>query len=101
MRRSRDCIFLLVPSRYKSLTRSQCEALEEDFQLYMRERSIGKRTNEQRLVRIKQYAGGSGSSSSKDLVVNYSESKISQPFEGRLQRQFQRGLWLQVGTATN
>ncbi len=63
----------------------------------MREKSIGKRTNERR--QITNVASGSGTG--KDLVVNYSESKISQPLEGRLRRQFQRGLWLQMRTSAH
>jgi vacuolar protein sorting-associated protein 13A/C len=75
-------------TRYKPLTRAQCDALEEDFQLYQREKSIGKRTSEQRTLKVVN---------SKDvIVVNYQESKMYQPSEGSIRRQFERGLWLQM-----
>ena len=37
-------------SRYKSLTKAQCEAIERDFQLYKREVAIGKRTQSRRCI---------------------------------------------------
>jgi hypothetical protein len=53
--------------RYKSLTSSQCEALERDFQVYMREKSIGKTTREERSLKT---AGGK-----QELVVNYTDNR--------------------------
>ena len=37
-------------NRYKSLTKSQCEAIEHDHQFYLREKSIGKRTQSRRFI---------------------------------------------------
>ena len=37
-------------SRYKSLTKAQCEAIERDYQLYKREVAIGKRTQSRRCI---------------------------------------------------
>ena len=38
-------------SRYKPLTRSQCEAIEADFQKYSREKTVAKAVNESRQIR--------------------------------------------------
>ena len=38
-------------SRYKPLTRSQCEAIEADFQKYSREKTVAKAVNESRKIR--------------------------------------------------
>ena len=74
-------------SRYKMLTRAQCDALETDFQVYLREKSVGKRTSDARVITVM---------GSKDIHVNYFESTMSQPLEGKVRRQFQKGFWLQV-----
>ncbi|CAB4054791.1 VPS13A_C [Lepeophtheirus salmonis] len=51
--------------------------------VYMRESSIGHFVNHTRCI-------------GTDLKVNYQEEKIYSPIEGRLRRQFQRGLWFQI-----
>ncbi len=79
-------------TRYRPLTRSQCVCLESDFQTYSHEKTTGKRTSERRVIRVPD---------SKDMTVNYSESRISQPHDGRLRRQFQHGLWLQFRTSVH
>lgn len=80
-------------SRYKSLTRAQCEALEADFQLYMREKTVGKRTSDQRKINVE--------GSKSQLHVDYDLSRMIQPTEGKIRRQFQKGLWLQVRTSAH
>ena len=68
------------------MTKSQCEAIEKDYNFYTREKSIGKRTHSKRnIVTEKQ-----------TIVVDYDEEKMYSPHEGSIKRQFQKGLWLQV-----
>ena len=69
-------------NRYKPLTKSQCEAIEKDYNFYTREKSIGKRTHSKRnIVTEKQ-----------TIIVDYDEEKMYSPHEGSIKRQFQKGL---------
>ena len=78
-------------NRYKPLTRSQCDAIEKDYNFYTREKSIGKRTHSKRnIVTEKQ-----------TIVVDYEQEKMFSPHEGSIKRQFQKGLWLQVRTSAH
>ena len=53
-------------NRYKPLTRSQCDAIEKDYNFYTREKSIGKRTHSKRnIVTEKQ-----------TIVVDYEQEKM-------------------------
>ncbi|TRY69082.1 hypothetical protein TCAL_09656 [Tigriopus californicus] len=79
-------------TRFKPLTRVQCDAIESDFQLYLRELSVNKRSSVERIVKV---------DGRDDILVNYEESRITKPFEGRLARQFQKGLWVQLRTSSH
>ena len=83
--------------RYRSLTTAQCQAVEQvwgisgiisifaaqDFMVYSRKLNIGKSPPPRR-----ELEGG--------IIVNYVEERMEAPHRGRLRRQFQKGLWLQV-----
>ena len=69
-------------NRYKPLTKSQCEAIEKDYNFYTREKSIGKRTHSKRNIVTEK----------ETIVVDYDEEKMYSPHEGSIKRQFQKGL---------
>ena len=69
-------------NRYKPLTKSQCEAIEKDYNFYTREKSIGKRTHSKRNIVTEK----------ETIVVDYDEEKMFSPHEGSIKRQFQKGL---------
>jgi len=71
-------------SRYKSLTTGQCQAIERDFMIYRRMMDIGKPCDPRRVI-----DGGT-------IIVNYCEERMEVPHKGRIKRQFQKGLWLQM-----
>ena len=68
------------------MTKSQCEAIELDYQRYLREKSIGKSVSDRRKI----------STDSKPIEVDYFESKMSSPHQGSIKRQFQKGLWFRM-----
>lgn len=63
-------------TRYKSLTKSQCDAIERDFQLYLREKSIGRHPQSTRFI---QPEGGR-----KQIEVDYENFKMYSPHEGSI-----------------
>lgn len=63
-------------TRYKSLTKSQCDAIEKDFQLYIREKSIGRHPQSNRII---QPEGGR-----KLIEVDYETFKMFSPHEGSI-----------------
>ena len=75
--------------RYKSLTKSQCDAIETDYQRYLREKSIGKLTSDRRKI----------ATDSKTIEIDYFESKMSAPHQGSIKRQFQKGLWFRIANS--
>ena len=75
--------------RYKSLTKSQCDAIETDYQRYLREKSIGKITSDRRKI----------ATDSKTIEIDYFESKMSAPHQGSIKRQFQKGLWFRIANS--
>ena len=77
-------------SRYKPLTRSQCERIERDFQFYMSQRALGEALggNKTRII-------------GQDIQVNYLDERITSPVEGKLRRQFQKGLWCQIRSSAH
>lgn len=79
-------------TRFKPLTRAQCDAIESDFQLYLREQAVNKRTHDERIIKVDER---------DDILVNYEESRMTKPCEGRLARQFQKGLWVQLRTSSH
>ena len=84
-------------NRYKSLTKSQCEAIETDHQRYEHERAIGKRTQARRHIQVES----ASSSNRKPIEVDYELERMLAPHEGRIRRQFQKGLWLQIRTSAH
>ena len=80
-------------SRYKPLTVAQCDAIEEDFAQYSRDKTVGKRTSDSRKVVVES------STKEQQILVNYADCRMSAPYEGKIRRQFQKGLWLQVRTS--
>ena len=77
-------------TRYKSLTKAQCEAIEADFQRYSREKTVAKPVNESRKIRT-------ASEKNEAIQLNYQDSRMFAPLKGAIRRQFQQGLWLKVG----
>ena len=63
-------------NRYKSLTKSQCEAIEMDHQRYEHEKAIGKRTQSNRHILLE---GGK-----KPIEVNYETERMEAPHQGRI-----------------
>ena len=63
------------------------------FQLYSREKSIGKSTRDQREI--------IPPNGRQKLVVNYATSRMLKPYEGSVRRQYQKGLWLQLRTSAH
>ena len=53
------------------MTKSQCEAIELDYQRYLREKSIGKNVSDRRKI----------PTDSKPIEVDYFESKMSSPHQ--------------------
>ena len=73
--------------RYKSLTTAQCQAIEHDFMVYSRLLAIGKNPSPQRSIETGA------------IVVNYLDERMETPHRGKIRRQFQKGLWLQMRTS--
>ena len=73
--------------RYKSLTQGQCQAIEHDFMVYSRLLSIGKNPPAHRNIE------------NTSIVVDYIRERMEAPYKGKLRRQFQKGLWLQMRTS--
>ena len=71
------------------MTKSQCDAIEQDYQRYLREKSIGKETPDRRKI----------ITDSKTIEVNYFESKMTAPHQGSIKRQFQKGLWFRIANS--
>ena len=63
-------------SRYKSLTKSQCDGIEKDFQCYLREKSIGKRTSARRMIPTEP--------GRKPIEVDYEALRMFSPHEGSI-----------------
>ena len=72
------------------MTKSQCEAIENDYQRYLREKSIGKRTADKRVIHTE---------SRKLIEVDYFEWKMIAPHQGSIKREFQKGLWLRIANS--
>ena len=73
--------------RYKALTMNQCRAIETDFAQFQRLLAVGQSPDPRRDIE-----GGA-------IVVHYIDERMEAPVRGRLRRQFQKGLWLQLRTS--
>ena len=75
-------------NRYRPLTINQCQAIEKDCQMFKRLLAVNQTPSVNRVIEADD---------GTTIKLDYAQERMEKPYRGKLRRQFQKGLWLQVG----